>query len=300
MVEKGDLSLGVPCAPTTLTHYTTKNGQLEAKEVVVFGRKFPLTEVREKLLKKHEDYMRLNTDDEIDNMGTDELKLQASHFNHQFDSSLTIEEMKAAIKSFQRTRHLIMWHDHSTILNLGCILMTIHIAYDPAVFLTQAEYESKFKSNRLVQSVVEMPVLYLFAGGSSSIEDQAALIPDRLDCLQSLSQPITTSTGIEVSDTLRFFIGDHPAQQFERGAQIGGKYKCAGCGTKDVMMDDLAHTLQNPPRSLQDLQKIAITGAFGKQAGQLKPFENLAVGQLRQELKARGKKETQRMKETGT
>ena len=68
MVEKGDLSLGVPCAPTTLTHYTTKNGQLE---------------VREKLLKKHEDYMRLNTDDEIDNMGTDELKLQASHFNHQ-------------------------------------------------------------------------------------------------------------------------------------------------------------------------------------------------------------------------
>ena len=77
-------------------------------------------------------------------------------------------------------------------------MMMIHIACDPAVFLTQDEFESRTNNNRLVQSLIEMPVLYLFAGGSSSIEDQAALIPDRLDCLQSLLEPVITSSGIEI------------------------------------------------------------------------------------------------------
>ena len=63
MVDSGQLSLGIPCAPFTLVHYSTKNGQLEKNEVVVTGRKFPLSELREKLLKKQEKYMRLHTDD---------------------------------------------------------------------------------------------------------------------------------------------------------------------------------------------------------------------------------------------
>lgn len=79
-----------------------------------------------------------------------------------------------------------------------------------------------------------------------------------------------------------FFIGDHPAQQLERGTQQGGKYKCGGCGVKDVMIGDLAHTLL---RSLEDQQKLAIAGKFGKQPSKPKPFYNL---QLREELHARG------------
>lgn len=47
MVDSGQLSLGIPCAPFTLVHYSTKNGQLEKNEVVVTGRKFPLSELRE-------------------------------------------------------------------------------------------------------------------------------------------------------------------------------------------------------------------------------------------------------------
>lgn len=67
-------------------------------------------------------------------------------------------------------------------------MMTVHVAYDPIIILTQAEFENQTHSNRLLQSVVEMPLLYLFAGGSSLIEDQAAIISDRIDCLCSLSQ----------------------------------------------------------------------------------------------------------------
>ena len=68
LVDDGELSLGIPCAPLTLTHFNTKNGHLEKNEVVVMGRKFPLSELRKTLLKAQEKYMRLNTDDKIDSM----------------------------------------------------------------------------------------------------------------------------------------------------------------------------------------------------------------------------------------
>lgn len=53
------------------------------------------------------------------------------------------------------------------------------------------------------------------------------------------------------------------------------------------MMDDQAHALRIPWRSLSTLQAIATKGCFGKQLGKLKPFEKLKVAELRKELKAR-------------
>lgn len=81
--------------------------------------------------------MRLHTDDEIDNMPA-ELIFIASVFHHEFDQSESVEEMRKTIK-FQRTRNLVLWHDHATLLNLGCII-TVHVAYDPAMFFTEDEY----------------------------------------------------------------------------------------------------------------------------------------------------------------
>ncbi len=50
------------------------------------------------------------------------------------------------------------------------------------------------------------------------------------------------------------------------------------------MMDDLAHTLQIPKRSLQ---QVAISGKWGRIPGKLKPFDSLKVNELKQELTAR-------------
>ena len=54
------------------------------------------------------------------------------------------------------------------------------------------------------------------------------------------SKPLVVSNGVTITDTMRFFCGDKPAQQFERGTQIGGTYKCGSCGCVDTMMQDLA------------------------------------------------------------
>ena len=171
-----------------------------------------------------------------------ELISQASKFDHKFDPSMNISGMRKNIKQFERTRYLILWHDHATLLNLGCVMMTIHVAYDPAVFLTCAQYEDCTAADsgaKQLQSIIEWPV----------------------------------------------------------STQQGGKFKCGGCGVMDVTMDDLAHTLQQPRRDLQDIQQLATGGKFGRVSGKLKPFDKLLVAQLREELHARGNFHTDRLKD---
>lgn len=51
---------------------------------------------------------------------------------------------------------------------------------------------------------------------------------------------------------------------------------------------DMAHTLHRLWRSAQDLQHIATGGKAGKEAGTDKPFNNLRVAVLQEELRARG------------
>ena len=218
-VTSGELSLGVPCIPYRLVKFSTKNGELVRKEIQVEGRKFPLSEIRQKLLQQKEKYMRLNTDEEIEEMSLSELHSLVAKSQGSITPNTDMEELRSTIKAYQRTRTLAFsfWHDHGTILGLGTILMTIHVVYDKcrATFYTQAEYAQRFGSIENVQSMVERPEIYMFAAGSSSAEDQAALLQDRIDCLPSLSSPIPASNGILINDKLGFMIGDHPAQQFE-------------------------------------------------------------------------------------
>ena len=105
--------------------------------------------------------------------------------------------------------------------------------------------------------------------------------------MDDLSTTITSTSNIAITDTLKFFIGDHPAQQFECGTQHGGNFKCCGCGIHSNMMGDLAHMFQLPWRSLCDQQELVIKGKFGKQASNSKPFDSLRIAELRQELHAR-------------
>lgn len=102
-----------------------------------------------------------------------------------------------------------------TILGAGYILMTVHILYDPAVFLTSEEYKRKTGESIDLQQLIEEPELYILCMSSSSPSDQIATISDRLDCLPSLSTPLKSSSGIDVHDELLYFVGDHPAQAFE-------------------------------------------------------------------------------------
>ena len=259
MIENGELSLGVPCAPFQITSFTVAEGQVQKKHTVVTGRKFPLKEIRKKTLAQQEKFMRLYTDEEINTMADKELALILTQMNVKTDDD---SDKREALRHSQRRRGIDIWHDHGTVLGLGVVMITAHILYDPAVFYTQAEIDAKqgLPAHTNIQATVENPIIHILAACSSSVDDQAAIVQDRVDCLPELADPLKTSGGITITDELLFFVGHHPAKQFERGTQAGGTYKCGGCGVKDIMMDHLAHTLQLPRRSLYDLQHLATSG----------------------------------------
>ena len=120
--------------------------------------------------------MRLNTDSEIKAMSTDELQSQISLMNEDKTQSHSTEELRQRLKQRQRTRFLGIWHDHATLLGMGAVMITVHVLYDPAVFYTQPEWDAKSEASLDLQATIECPLIHMFAGGSSAIEDQASLL----------------------------------------------------------------------------------------------------------------------------
>ena len=289
-ISSGRFVLGEECAPYTITKYKPVNGKLSPHDTTVHARKVPLKQIRERLLKKHLKYMRLTPSSTINAMTRPQLTEKLQSLTYVNCETMSWEELSQLLASCKRTRSLCVWHDHATMLKMGFIMITVHIMYDPMVFYTDTEYQEKHPGDNIhIQSEVEQPEIYFLSAGSSSIEDQAALIGDRTDCLKDLSIPITTDNGIEVIDRLRFFTGDHPAAQFEQGSKQGGTYKCGMCGCNEQIYGDQGHSQCYKWRSLELMQSIATADIYGKEAGSIKPFDQLKVDELKSELRARGK-----------
>ena len=289
LLDSGTITLGEPCSPFTVIRTSVIDGSLKNASSEVYGRKIPLLDLRQALLEKQEKFMHVMSNEEIYSLSLEEVEEKLRSYA-EIHASTGIVDQYLLLKKLQRSRTLVLWHDHSMIVGSGYLLMTIHALYDPAVYLSTAEYERKSgrKCARSVQEIVEEPELYMLCMSSSSLSDQLSTISDRLDCFLDLSKPVNSSKNVPIHDSLMFFIGDHPAQSFERGNQVGGNYKCGSCGCKTSRIDDLANIFSCQWRSLTDLQKLVLAGKFGNQPGILKPFSNLKKDELQEELHARG------------
>ena len=221
-IEDGTYSIGIDCAPKEMTVVTCRDGEVVEQPVTIYSRKVPMNEIRQRLLKNQEKYMRLQTDEQVDALSKDEaITFLKQNQEHQF-ADMEITELRAKVKSLQRNRHLVMWHDHGTILGQGYIFITVKVIYDTSVFFRKDEYSLNSTLN--LQGTIEKPEVHVIGIASSSHEDQAALIPERVPCLRTLNSPIMTTAGIPINDTVRFFAGDGPARNFERGVQQGGQF----------------------------------------------------------------------------
>ena len=167
-------------------------------------------------------------------------------------------ELRAMVVELERTRTIGIWHDHATVLGQGYVMITAKVFYDPIVFKTQMEIEGTSQWTPNLQSVVEEPELHMLVVCSSSVDDQASLIKDRISCLKELSTMLHSTNGVEVKDKLLFFYGDKPVQQMEKGTQQGGRYKCGSCGCESHMIDDTAYSFRCECRSLSNMQAIAL------------------------------------------
>jgi hypothetical protein len=266
------------------------NGEIVKTEFVVEGRKQPLIEIRERTLKNQEKFMRHRADDEYDTMTHESVTTLLKAIN-EYNEGESLKSMQNRLKDIERTRHIKIWHDLSTIANHGHLVFMASSLYDPAIHYTNAEYQNVTGCKKVdVQTKVESPEVYIVARSGSSDVEQLTYIDTRLECLEDLNVKLQTNAGNDVSDIMRFFHGDSPARQLESGQQKGGNFYCSGCGANAQQAYDLDICFSCHYMSLTERQQLVLSGPLGRKnslAKVSKPFQNLKKDELIRELNAR-------------
>ena len=283
-LKAGKYTIGVPVAPRKYTRLIIEKGVIKEEQFVVEGRKISLTELRERFIKLHHKYMRLNPDSYFCSENIAVIKERLFKLN-EYDNLDSEDDMIQKLKRLERTRYIQLWHDASVVINHGHILYDVNIIYDPAAFYTEEEMGIEG-----IQEIVEKPEVYL-VGRCRANDEQLAYSETRLECLLELSQPTKVNGEIVVEDVMRFFHGDGPASQIEAGHQKGGNYFCVSCPIHAGCTTDIYRSYIQPTIDISDRIKLLMAGEICKSntlKKSLKPLEKLKVAQLRTELKSRG------------
>ena len=169
--------------------------------------------------------MRLRPDIYFDTLSRKEVIHQLKTINefNSFNCEAGTQVLKKRLKMYERTRHLIFWHDGSSLSSHSHILIMVSCLYDTAVFVTDEEYFKSEGSLINIQARIEKPFLYLMAR-SPSTDQQFLYSEERLSDILEIKKPLITTDGIEINDIVRAFKGDHPALHFEPGQQKGVNY----------------------------------------------------------------------------
>ena len=177
--------LGEIVAPNSYQKLTLdSNGTLKKECFTVSGRKIPLLEIRKNLLAEHEEMglVRDHSEAHYEVMTYEELEIrlkEIGEFKEQPDGGTTREELVISLKHWERTRHLMIWSDPSSVMNHGHILLTVNSVYDPAFYCTSKELGGKD-----VQEMLEKPQIYLMARCRDTIDDQLLYNDTRLEDIQ--------------------------------------------------------------------------------------------------------------------
>ena len=73
----------------------------------------------------------------------------------EYHTDETKKDMQNRLKSIERTRHLKLWHDQSTIANHSYLVFMVSCVYDSAVYYTNEEYNAKYHKKVDIQAAVE-------------------------------------------------------------------------------------------------------------------------------------------------
>ena len=112
------------------------------EEILVSGKKIPLSDIRKEMLLKHKVFMKLYCDTKLSQLSRVELvdELKKIHELEDHELHENDEHMRENLKQYQRTRNLIFWHDGSSLSSHSHILIMVACLYDTAVLYTDEEY----------------------------------------------------------------------------------------------------------------------------------------------------------------
>ena len=221
-------------------------------------------------------YMNLNREDILHELSSIEV-----HLNFVDMESETDILRNKLIKS-HRTRYLSLWSDHSDLQAHGYMLYEVNCLYNREFFLTNAEYEQKFGKFMDIVSFVQKPSIYMLAQLGDTIDEQKILNEIRIKDLKALSTAIE-----DITDVLRFQKGDHPQLQVEFGVSVGGNNCCVSCEANVANFEDIASTVRQKIRTVENSQNICLQGVYSCKPGTRIPTRDLKKAELQQELNAR-------------
>ena len=112
-IKHGSHLIGNLIVPQSFERVILRDNKIIVDEVVVHGRKIPMTEIRKKMFKDHNPYMRLRSDKDFGKLTREELTDEL-HDLGEHESIFTeyyTAMLKELRKKLERTRHLMFWHD---------------------------------------------------------------------------------------------------------------------------------------------------------------------------------------------
>ena len=252
-IADGYYKLDYLIVPQKFEKITLKDGKIQKEEIEVSGRKISLLTIRNDIYHQQKKYMRLRPDTYFDYLSREEVIHQLKTINEfsSFDCDADTQVFKKRLKMYERTCHLIFWHDGSSLSSHSHILIMVSCLYDTAVFVTDEEYLKSESSLINIQVRIEKPFLYLMAL-SPSTDQQLLYSEEQLSDIIEIKKPLITTDGIEINNIVRAFKGDHPASQFEVAQQKGGNYACLGCCISSNCAKSLPHLFKCNTLSLSD------------------------------------------------
>ena len=122
-LDSGEIKLGNMICPREYKKLIiTPEGTIEEQTFQVSGRQICLRNLRQQILKEHEEMglVRDHSDERYMNMTANEIVERLMKLGEYHDSEdLTLQQLKERLQSYERRRHLITWSDHSSIMNHG-------------------------------------------------------------------------------------------------------------------------------------------------------------------------------------
>ena len=213
-IESGVFMLGEHIVPKWFKKLVIdKAGNISTVEFIVHGRKIPLETLRKRMIEHQEKQgvFRIKSNEEYNEMAPPDISRRLEELCERKVASSTSSNFKRDyLKRIERTRHLLAWGDHSSILNHGYLLYMISAVYDPAIFITNEKAKARNLTVDDIQAVVEKPQIHIMARTGGSEIEQIAYMNTRNECIRALPVPLKTASGIEINDVMRFFGGDNP------------------------------------------------------------------------------------------
>ncbi len=283
-ITEGEYDLGELIIPNEISKLKlADDGTFLTEVIAIEGRKIPLQRIRQRLLDQQEKSNLLRARKNYHTKPIEEIIIRLKLLD-EFDDALNEDNLRLRLKELETTRYLSCWADHSSIASHSYVLYTFSCLYDEAVFVTNDEVSLKCGVD--VEELIGKPQIHVIARCGSSDESTRQYAEERRKCLDSLNKPVTTSTGIDYNDVLRYFTGDMPALAAESGQQYGGHYPCGNCGSHVAMFDDCAFILRRPLLSLSDRLTLFYKGKYGSNT-KCRPFDTLTKEELVNELATR-------------